>query len=645
MKRFGIYIIYDSDNIVDTYIGFMLQELRKVVQCMVVVCNNKYIDKGIENIEPYADKIFYRENIGYDAGGFKDTLCTFIGWDELGQFDELILANDSVFGPFRSMKEIFGEMAKETCDFWGMTKHKETLLIPEHLQSFFLVFRKKILHSKVFQDFWESLPYYYSFNEVVEQYEMKLTNFFYKKGYKFACYSDMEPNDTDNIENNFVQYGFISNELVRRRHFPFLKRKSINYTTLNQQTQENIPQVLAYVKNHTEYDVNMIYENCIRLMNISDLHRKLCLNYILSDESSNDEMNFAGIAIVVLTEYANSCEYVTDYLNKITEICNIFILSSSKVVLNCYIEYGFNCFTYSRDNQKLLFDILSKYDLICLIHDVDVSSDKTPSYVGKAAFYNIWENLLSSSGYIMNVVDVFVRNEKLGLLMIPTANFGTYFGDTGIGWNGRFEDVSQVIERYHIQCRLDYTKPPFELSYNYWIRGELFHYIKTGESDLFDLLPWLWGYIAQGMGYYSGIVQNIKYAEMNEINQQYYLDAICAQIRDQFGEFSTFEDMQELLSRKAVLEYCQKYEGVYIYGTGKIADKFSSFIPNILAYIVSDRQKKLKTFCAKDVFYLSDIEKIKNNTEIGLIICLDKRHQAEVIPQIRKKGFKNYLCV
>ena len=56
MKRFGIYIIYDSDNIVDTYIGFMLQELRKVVQCMVVVCNNKYIDKGIENIEPYADR-------------------------------------------------------------------------------------------------------------------------------------------------------------------------------------------------------------------------------------------------------------------------------------------------------------------------------------------------------------------------------------------------------------------------------------------------------------------------------------------------------------------------------------------------------------------------------------------------------------
>ena len=33
----------------------------------------------------------------------------------------------------------------------------------------------------------------------------------------------MEPNDTDNIKNNFVQYGFISNELVRRRHFPFLK--------------------------------------------------------------------------------------------------------------------------------------------------------------------------------------------------------------------------------------------------------------------------------------------------------------------------------------------------------------------------------------------------------------------------------------
>ena len=89
MKRLGIYVIYDCENIVDDYIGYMLQELRKVVDCLAVVCNFKVIRRGIQNINAYADRVYYRDNTGFDAGAYKDALCRFIGWSEVSAYEEL----------------------------------------------------------------------------------------------------------------------------------------------------------------------------------------------------------------------------------------------------------------------------------------------------------------------------------------------------------------------------------------------------------------------------------------------------------------------------------------------------------------------------------------------------------------------------
>ena len=100
MKRLLVYHTYDKQNIIDDYIGYFLGSMRAMVDTIIVVCNMPGIDKGFRNLSDYADGIFYRENIGLDAGGFKDALCTFVGWEKIRQYDELILANDSFYGPF-----------------------------------------------------------------------------------------------------------------------------------------------------------------------------------------------------------------------------------------------------------------------------------------------------------------------------------------------------------------------------------------------------------------------------------------------------------------------------------------------------------------------------------------------------------------
>ena len=122
MKRLCIYLTFDQQNIVDEYIGYMLKELKTCVETLVVVCNALEIRQGRDILEKYADAVFLRENKGFDIGGFKDALCNLIRWEEVLKYDELVLVNDSFFGPFRPMKSIFDEMELKQADFWGLIK-------------------------------------------------------------------------------------------------------------------------------------------------------------------------------------------------------------------------------------------------------------------------------------------------------------------------------------------------------------------------------------------------------------------------------------------------------------------------------------------------------------------------------------------
>ena len=117
--------------------------------------------------------MFFRENIGFDAGAYKDALCQLIGWDKVLEYDELVLLNDSFFVPFVPMQAIFSEMKKKECDFWGLTKYNKRVdregktVFPEHLQSFFLVVRKSLLHSSCFADFWNEMQNHTVLTDVI----------------------------------------------------------------------------------------------------------------------------------------------------------------------------------------------------------------------------------------------------------------------------------------------------------------------------------------------------------------------------------------------------------------------------------------------------------------------------------------------
>ena len=88
MKRIGIFVFYDKEGIVDTYIDFFLSALIAHLKKLVIVCNGKLSSIGRKHLEQFSNDIFIRENAGFDAMAYKLAMTTYIGWEALKNYDE-----------------------------------------------------------------------------------------------------------------------------------------------------------------------------------------------------------------------------------------------------------------------------------------------------------------------------------------------------------------------------------------------------------------------------------------------------------------------------------------------------------------------------------------------------------------------------
>lgn len=645
-KRLGIYLVYDRQNIVDEYIGYFLRELRGCVSTLAVVCNMGHIERGEEILRKYADQIFFRENSGFDAGGFKDALCSLIGWEAVLGYDELILANDSMFGPLRPMKEIFEEMDTRETDFWGLTKNGPYQKAgideyPEHIQTFFLAIRSKLLHSGHFRDYWESMGYFQSFNQTVREYELRFTPHFARLGYTYDVLADIDANNSKNLENNYGQYAKIPYELMRKRNFPFFKKKPLTdeFDLLEEQTQESMRQAIDYIDRETPYDVNLIWDNVIRTLNVADLQRTLHFQYIIAP--SGKGVN-GSTAVVVFISHGTSAEYVVEYLQTLPEGCDIRIAAHCEELLEPYQKSGFCCQTVAPRRAKHYLAEFCAYDYVCVLHDADLSSQNRRSCTGKSAFYGVWENLLKNEAHVSGIEECFAREPRLGFLAPPQLNFAEHLAETGTGWNGMYEGASRTARRMGLCCQISENKAPYRVSGDFWVRGRILSRLKDLAEEELPYLPYLWSYLAQDAGYYSGIVESAEYASMNEVNLQYYLDQIADQVRQQYGTFDYFFELQKRILEPALREFCSKYARVYVYGTGLTARRYQDLLTEIDGYVISDGQVKLEELNGMPVKYLSEIDLTE---DCGIVLCLFKANQAQVIRLLQDRGFHNYFCV
>lgn len=303
-SRLAIFAYYDKDGVVDDYIPYLLEQVGRFCKRQIVVVNGALNDAGRKKLESCCDEVICRENSGFDITAYKETLLRL--QDSWAQYDELLLYNQTIFGPVCSLQPMFDEMASRDVDFWGLTRHKgahaaswdDTQPIPPHVQSFFFAVRKSMFTDPRFLAYWTDLPEIRTYWDAVGKHEVLFTQHFAQMGFVWDVYVS-----TQDLEcyNDYPLMG-MPVTLMEQRGCPFFKRKNFlvprfEYTTVPQgrATQE----LYEYLRDKTDYPVQLVFQNLLRTEDLSSVVDALNLYF---DAENGDTAQDSTAAVLYFAE-------------------------------------------------------------------------------------------------------------------------------------------------------------------------------------------------------------------------------------------------------------------------------------------------------------------------------------------------------
>ena len=150
MRRAVVFAHYDKDNLIDDYVVYYVSALKKAGCDVVFVSCKELAQTELEKLNGLVIHTITENHDEYDFGSYKRGFLYLK--PKLSEYDELIFANDSCYGPLYPISEVFAEMEKKNCDFWGITKNnfgyikqfKHYFVRRTHIQSYFIAFKNNI---------------------------------------------------------------------------------------------------------------------------------------------------------------------------------------------------------------------------------------------------------------------------------------------------------------------------------------------------------------------------------------------------------------------------------------------------------------------------------------------------------------------
>lgn len=221
IEKLCLFASYNFTDEVAAYVLYYLSELKKEGFTIAFITTSRLTEASMDKLKSFCALIVERENKGLDFGSWKLGL-RICNWAQ--NCKEVLIANDSVFGPFHSLGPIISTMSKRF-DIWGMTDSYE---VGYHLQSYFLCFNKRVIKSQTWLDFWQRMDFTgLSKWDIIVKYEIGLSQTFLNAGFKLGAYAQIETVNrsigaTDREINASVAHW---KALIEKFAFPFFKRE------------------------------------------------------------------------------------------------------------------------------------------------------------------------------------------------------------------------------------------------------------------------------------------------------------------------------------------------------------------------------------------------------------------------------------
>ena len=100
-----------------------------------------------------------------------------------------------------------------------------------------------------------------------------------------------------------------------------------------------------------------------------------------------------------------------------------------------------------------------KYDIACFAHDKK-TKQLHPELKGEEFKYKCLENILGNKNFVNNIIDLFIKNPRLGLLSPPAPNHAEFYGNLGREWGENYDITVELLKDLNIESNVDKSKAP-----------------------------------------------------------------------------------------------------------------------------------------------------------------------------------------
>jgi rhamnosyltransferase len=422
MNRILFFVHYNKYNIVSNYIFYLLKNIKENFNRVIFISNSFLDTNNYKLINEFCDKIIIRKNIGFDFGAWKDAILEE-GWDNVTNYNSITLMNDSCFGPLFGLKEIYEKMEKPAIDFWGLTNHKKiknrllqpNRFIPEHIQSYFICFNKKVVKSMIFRKFWTNLRYFDDIKKVIKFYKTQLTFILSRTGFRYSVYFDTK--NINNIKHNDIATWYP--DLILKNNVPLIKIKSFIHfpvpgyiiNCLNTATQYPTSLITEYFDKMYEPNINLLlYDKSIMIGSKTEVKNYTSLKIAIHLHVYYIDMLQDFITYFSSFEFAYDIYITTNSIEKKEKIYNSIINSLSNSQLR-------EVFVFENKGRDVLpwlnlSDRLNKYDIVGHFHTK--KTNHAEEWFGAIWYQELLDHLLLPINLILNT---FMDNKNIGVII------------------------------------------------------------------------------------------------------------------------------------------------------------------------------------------------------------------------------------
>ncbi len=430
-KNTAIIAHFDSEHIIDPYVEYICKELKnmgfKVILTSTQPIKNNEV---LERWQDWADAILYVTCAGRSFTAWKAALDCF---PSVYESRELLLTDDSYYGPFTSFQPMHDTMSKITCDFWGIAYSEH--IVP-HLKKDYLMFKSNILQDKSFQHFIDAIPLSNN-KEISQNLELSLGIYLTMHGFQAGAFAQ-SPHKLINLINNhreycreYFDYGthiLPKKYICRDSVFLFFLNlsKTRSYQNCFDIAHKHILRLGSLPNTQTSY----AYQFCIghALKNYKNFPASILPLYEKIDFQQNislTEQKQPSIAVALHCFYPDALDTIFPYLKHLPSQIHIYVTTDTEEKKH-YIQQKLQDFTFVEvricpnagwDMAPFfigLRDVLLKYELILKLHvKKSTHLDADLAHAWREVLYG---SLMGNAKLVSNILHSFGVNSKLGVI-------------------------------------------------------------------------------------------------------------------------------------------------------------------------------------------------------------------------------------